>query len=105
MQRLYNTIIMDFQCLRGKMRMDDNLRNCRRCLTREMAEQGENYQTLWDYIRNLDGDIKAPDKLYGERLEICKGCDMLFQGMCRKCGCYVELRAAVKNNGCPGKKW
>ncbi|MFR3321286.1 MAG: DUF6171 family protein [Lachnospiraceae bacterium] len=25
----------------------------------------------------------------------------LYQGMCRICGCYVELRAVMKKNGCP----
>jgi len=53
----------------------------------------------------LDVDIKSPDVLYEERLSICIECDMLLAGMCRKCGCYVELRAAVTKNYCPGKKW
>ena len=82
-----------------------SLRLCKRCLTREMAGQEEYFRTLRTYIENLDIDIKAEEKLYEERLSICRECDMLFQGMCRKCGCYVELRAAVKANGCPGKKW
>lgn len=83
----------------------DKLRICRRCLTRDMAGQEEYFRTLRDYIENLDIDIKAPEALYEERLSACRECDMLFQGMCRKCGCYVELRAAVKNNACPGKRW
>lgn len=80
-------------------------RNCKRCLTRELADQAKEFQNIRDYIDNLDVDIKSPDVLYEERLSICKECDMLLAGMCRKCGCYVELRAAVTKNYCPGKKW
>ena len=49
--------------------------------------------------------IKASEELYEERLSVCKECDMLLTGMCRSCGCYVELRAAVTKNYCPRKKW
>ena len=80
-------------------------RTCKRCLTRELADQAKEFQNIRDYIDNLDVDIKSPDVLYEERLSICKECDMLLTGMCRKCGCYVELRAAVTKNYCPGKKW
>ena len=83
----------------------ENLRICRRCLTRDMVGQEEYFRTLRDYVENLDVDVKTPEDLYEERLTVCKECDMLFQGMCRKCGCYVELRAAVKTNCCPGKRW
>lgn len=83
----------------------ENLRVCRRCLTRDMAGQEEYFQTMHDYIKNMDIDIKTPESLYEERLSSCKECEMLFQGMCRRCGCYVELRAAVKKNVCPDKRW
>lgn len=83
----------------------ENLRVCRRCLTRDMIGQEDYFRTLRDYIDNLDVDVKAPEALYEERLSFCKECDMLLQGMCRRCGCYVELRAAVKKNVCPDKRW
>lgn len=83
----------------------ENLRLCKKCLTRELIGQEETYRTLREYIENLDSDIKAEDGLYEERLAICKECEMLLTGMCRSCGCYVEMRAAVKNNYCPRKKW
>lgn len=82
-----------------------NNRICKRCLIRELAGQEEYFQNLRDYIANLDIDVKAPGLLYEERLAVCKECDYLFQGMCRGCGCYVELRAAVTKNTCPYKKW
>lgn len=86
------------------MAMDD-LRVCKRCLTREMAGQESVFRSLREYIDNLDADIRAQDILYESRLQVCKECDMLLQGMCRSCGCYVELRAAVAKKGCPNRKW
>lgn len=83
----------------------EGLRVCRRCLLREMAEQDGYFRSLRDYIENLDPDIRAEENLYEERLAVCRECDMLLQGMCRKCGCYVELRAAVRKNVCPQRKW
>ncbi len=84
----------------------EKLRVCRRCLTREMmGEQEEYFRNLQDYIRNLDPDIKAGPELYEDRLAVCKECDLLYQGMCRSCGCYVELRAAIAKRKCPYGKW
>ncbi len=83
----------------------EDLRVCRKCLTRELAGQEETFRSMWEYIENLDMEIKASQSLYEKRLGICKECDMLLQGMCRKCGCYVEMRAAVVKNSCPGKLW
>ena len=75
-------------------------RCCRKCLTREMG-QTEYFQNLHEYIVNLDADLKVDDTVYEMRLAHCKTCDDLYQGMCRICGCYVELRAAMKKNRCP----
>lgn len=85
--------------------MADFTRACKRCLTREMAGQEEYFRNLREYIENLEPDIKAAAALYEERLAVCKECDLLLQGMCRTCGCYVELRAAITNNTCPNHKW
>lgn len=81
------------------------LRICKKCLTRDMVGQEEYFSSLREYIENLDIDIKASEILYEERLSVCKECDLLLEGMCRSCGCYVELRAAVTKNSCPKKKW
>lgn len=82
-----------------------NQRYCRKCLTRDMVGKEEYFRSLREYIANLDSDIKADEALYEERLGICKECDLLLEGMCRICGCYVELRAVVAKNICPRKKW
>lgn len=84
----------------------DTKRICKRCLTREMPDASY-FQSMRDYIDNLDVDIKTPDALYQERLQTCKECDNLLNGMCRICGCFVEMRAAVTKNCCPDvhAKW
>ncbi len=65
------------------------------------------FQNLYDYIEGLDEDIKASETEYERRLEICKSCDNLLNGMCRICGCFVELRAVIDKNYCPNteKRW
>lgn len=78
---------------------------CRKCLLRDMADQEEYFRSLREYIENLDVDVKASETVYEERLAVCRQCDLLLEGMCRSCGCYVELRAAIKKNACPWKKW
>lgn len=61
----------------------------------------EYFRNLHDYIANLDPDLKVSEDVYEQRLARCKECEKLMDGMCRVCGCYVELRAAMKKNRCP----
>lgn len=68
-------------------------------------DEYEEYKNMFEYIDNLSDDIKSSQELYEKRMETCKQCDMLLSGMCRKCGCFVEMRAAVEKNYCPNKKW
>lgn len=77
---------------------------CRRCLTRDM-DQGEYFKNLHTYIANLDEDIRTDEALYEKRLSLCRECDRLLDGMCRACGCFVELRAAIGKNVCPYSRW
>ena len=79
-------------------------RICRKCLTREMDKTAY-FDNLHAYIRNLEEELKIEESLYEKRLLICKKCDLLADGMCRACGCYVELRAVMKKNSCPYEKW
>lgn len=73
---------------------------CRKCLLRDMPEETY-FKNLYDYIEHLDEDIKAKPQEYQRRLELCKSCDNLLNGMCRICGCFVELRAVIGKNYCP----
>lgn len=88
----------------GMIKQDDSRRHCRKCLLREMDAESY-FKNLYDYIERLDPDIKADEELYQERLEKCKGCERLLEGMCRACGCFVELRAVIKKNACPYDRW
>ncbi|MCC8137047.1 MAG: DUF6171 family protein [Clostridiales bacterium] len=75
-------------------------RVCRRCLLRDMPDQ-ERYANLYAYLDSLSADDRVPDAVYAERLAVCRTCDKLLSGMCILCGCYVELRAAMRVRGCP----
>ena len=75
-------------------------RICRRCLAKDMPDASY-FDNMYEYIRQLDPEIKAEDSLYEESLAFCKECDHLLNGMCRICGCFVEMRAAIRKNHCP----
>ena len=80
-----------------------NQLECKRCLLYEMADAAQ-YQNLYDYLKEMDEDLKVSHDIYEKRLAICKECDNLLSGMCRICGCYVELRGILKNQHCPSTK-
>ncbi len=73
---------------------------CKRCLLQEMNEQAQ-YQNIFDLIAQLDPELKPDPIVYAQRLSSCQSCEMLYQGICRLCGCFVELRAAKRINKCP----
>lgn len=68
-----------------------------------MLESGEkaSFDSLKAYMDTLDNDLKVSKEIYEVRLNMCKQCDFLISGMCLKCGCYVELRAVLKDKKCP----
>lgn len=86
--------------------MDQGLRVCRKCLLREESQE-EYFQKLDAYIAGLDEEVRVDQELYEERLKLCGTCTNLLNGMCRLCGCFVELRAALKVRKCPApdRKW
>lgn len=73
---------------------------CRRCLLLDVDPQGL-YQKVSELISVMSPDVKCSESEYRQRLEICQKCDCLENGICRECGCFVELRAAAKKNYCP----
>lgn len=68
-------------------------------------DESEYFENLHSYIRHLSADIRCTEDIYQERLTVCRQCDYLQDAMCRACGCYVELRAAIAHNACPYEKW
>lgn len=86
--------------------MENTTNVCKRCLIREMAEEGH-IQSIQQYVDRIDEHLKTTKEEYEYRLACCKECDQLLSGMCRVCGCFVEMRAAVARHSCPGvdKRW
>ncbi|MDO5363377.1 MAG: DUF6171 family protein [Eubacteriales bacterium] len=85
--------------------MCEKLRICRKCLPG--TDRDEYLENLAGYIERMDEEVKVSQPLYEERLSICASCQNLINGMCRLCGCFVELRAAQKVRKCPDipAKW
>ncbi len=77
---------------------------CRRCLLSEMNDASK-MDLVKKGIEDLPEIDRADEKVYGERLSKCRLCDNLLSGTCLSCGCYVEIRAAIKKGRCPEKKW
>lgn len=74
--------------------------SCKKCLLLEAGEK-VTYEQIAKHIQTIDNSEKADEKTVKLRLEKCKKCDYLISGMCRKCGCYVEIRAVLKEQHCP----
>ena len=83
------------------------VKECKRCLLRQAAED-DTYRDIQVQVDKIDPGEKAAEALDAKRLDACVNCDHLISGVCMKCGCYVEFRAAFKNMKCPNvkdRKW
>ena len=51
--------------------------------------------------------ITVSKEKFKERFSICKGCEFLFKptNNCKKCGCFMHLKARLANQKCPIDKW
>lgn len=54
------------------------------------------------YLGRIPEEEKAQEDLYEKRLQACDSCPDYQNGMCRMCGCFVAVRAAVRKQYCPG---
>lgn len=82
-------------------------RDCKKCLLYESA-QADTLNDINARIKKLSPSERSDASLYEARLSYCKECEQLISGVCMKCGCYVEFRAAFKNQRCPNasdRKW
>lgn len=84
----------------GIIYMEESERYCRKC---ELAKQygGGLEEYLLRYLAQLTPEEQAEDVTYARRLACCGKCTWYGEHMCRACGCYVQLRAAVKGQNCP----
>lgn len=80
---------------------------CKKCLLLEAGEK-KSYESVTSYLDSLSADMKVDDGEYSKRIKQCKNCEYLISGMCLKCGCYVEIRARLKDKVCAdydNRKW
>ncbi len=73
----------------------------------EAAEE-DTFSAVREKVAAIPTADKVDENCYQARLEACKTCDHLLSGVCMKCGCYVEFRAAWRRMKCPdvrGRKW
>ena len=48
----------------------------------------------------------CPKELFARRIAICDACkDQDDTGVCMMCGCYCTVRACLKTQACPMKRW
>ena len=80
------------------------MRPCKKCLLADF-DSGGLARSVSERIALLDDSVKADKHTYAQRLDICRECDDLTNGMCAQCGCFAELRAAKKDMRCPVRKW
>jgi hypothetical protein len=73
---------------------------CRRCLPERINEK-DLREYLDTYAASLGFEVRAPEAEYKKRLALCDSCPHRIQFTCTQCGCYVQARAAKKNQKCP----
>lgn len=83
--------------------IDVNKRVCKKCLLRDFSSS-EYKEHIKIYLEGIDKDRKTPKDLYENRLQKCRECEALRDGLCAKCGCFVEFRASIRSNQCPKSK-
>ena len=80
----------------------NNLTECRRCSTEDIALFEQVNAQMPEYIKTVGEDIRASDAEYTARLESCYECEGLAGGLlCKYCGCFVQMRALNKHRHCP----
>lgn len=73
---------------------------CKRCLLSETDPDGL-YAAVQRRIAQMPEELRADAAEYSRRLDCCRACDSLANGLCRLCGCFAELRAAKAGKHCP----
>lgn len=79
---------------------------CRKCLLEKLGNK-QLKERIRLTIEAIPEEERTEEKLYQERLQKCQHCEWLLNAMCRRCGCFVEVRAAKRRQYCPDihPKW
>lgn len=58
----------------------------------------------WDLI---NGSPRSSEDVAAERFSICKGCEFFYKPtqVCKKCGCFMNLKTKLEDAKCPIGKW
>ena len=77
---------------------------CRKCFLEEIDPEAyeRDIKRLLDL---MEPEEKAKEPVVRERLAVCRTCSYLGRATCNACGCFVELRAALRDGRCPYGKW
>lgn len=85
---------------------------CKSCMESMDAKRHFLKDQINDAIDKLSKNKKikfVSDEVYEYRLLQCKGCKYLELGTtCMQCGCFVEIRAKLRDSSCPlskHKRW
>lgn len=70
-----------------------------------MDQNSREKDVVYTYISELSQKEKTPKDEFDDRLLICRECEWLQVATCQACGCFVEVRAAVRKQKCPYHKW
>lgn len=59
----------------------------------------------WDFLNPQTEYVSKEEAAI--RLDICKSCPELIQGLlqCKKCGCFMKAKTMIKHSECPLHKW
>ena len=110
-----------FQCARHKMRKSQQwLGECRTSVDIfNLWEQGRGpgqvplpglLQRVWNLTSSVadfvaDGCQRVSQEDYSARLAVCNTCAERQECVCRKCGCWMPMKAAWRSAACPLNLW
>ncbi len=76
-----------------------------------LAQKGINLSKytweLMNHVAKHPDKLMVSDKVYEERILVCKSCDKFkeVKNECAECGCYIPAKAKVFLDSCPLNKW
>lgn len=80
----------------------EETKKCKACSHKEIGSLDEVSASIDNYLAVMDEDICIDMDTYNKRLEACFSCDSLYGGAtCKFCGCFVRIRAKLKEQTCP----
>jgi hypothetical protein len=77
---------------------------CPGCSRSVHLKAGERERIIAEYFKGSPPPLADPGEC-ARRLALCADCpDLLYGSTCRFCGCLVEVRARIRDQGCPSPR-